>query len=227
MALWDPGKSIADVRWLRGFLPIGFVAILFYIPTLALLPYVQSNSFATICSVARLCASDSSPWGAVTGLSIFDGVDNLITFALCAMIFVEINLGESPAERSRRSRFFLLVGFGIGVFANLAWMLVTSGGGYTYGKSSIVYAFIGTIFAAVCVKGLPRGNLRKKLACRKNIFYLITSTLSAILAALFFISPLKSLMFEGPGLNPFVHEVAFVMSFTLTLVYYYFGGIDR
>jgi hypothetical protein len=222
MSVWNQGSSGGVLRRFGGFSFLFATGLLLFVPCIALPAITDSSQGMPLCQATSMCASQSTPWGVVTGLSLFDGMYNVGIFALFAVLFVQWNLGESLSERSRRSCFFLVSSFGSAVAANCVWVLLTPGG-YTYGQSGVVYSLLGALFAVVFNRGLPRSGVRQYLKTRHNIV-MSGAYLSAIIPVILLIaSPVGSLVLGGAGLNQMVHQVTLAAGFFLTVPYYYFG----
>lgn len=223
MSSWTLSRSNPAIRCILDFVPILVAGLLLYLPCLAFPPLSNGSLISSLCQVTRMCTNVSTPWGAVTSLSLFDGTDNLATFLVCGMMFIRINIEEPSRERAKRSLFFLITSFASAITANFVWMLLNPSS-WSYGQSGVIYSFMATLLAFMCYKGLPRSGFRNlKLDSRKSALYLVLSIASIVVVILLFTTPLKSAMFYGQDLNAFVHEVAFLMTFLLTVPFYYFG----
>jgi hypothetical protein len=209
---------------IRDFFPVILAGLLLFAPCIAFLSYVEPSRISLLCETSLMCASMTTPWGALTSISLFDGTQNLVTFIVCATMFVRLNLDVSRQERAKRSMFFLVSGFGIAIAANVVWMLANPTG-FSYGQSGVVYSLMGTIAALACNMGLPKNHFDK--SSPKSILQLATSVAVMIFVVLLMLTPLRQLMFTGPGLNAFVHEFTFLASFALTVPFYYLGGRVR
>jgi len=218
MSTWTLRTKLKRLSQYKGFLPIAIAGILLYLPCLAFPPLTNPPVLSSLCQTTHMCTYTQTPWGIVTSLSLFDGSDNLITFVFCALMFVRISIGESPGELAKRSLFFLGTSFGIAIFSNFLWMVLNPAE-MSYGQSGVVYSFMATVLALVCVKGLPLGRIQ---SYRQSLPSLSMSISSIAIFALLTIDPLKTLMFYGPGLNPFVHEITFFSTFLITVPFCYF-----
>lgn len=228
MSLWNHGWTGRISRPFHGFTFLVAAALLLFVPCLASPAVTRSLQGMPLCDATLMCATQNSLWGVVTGIALFDGMYNVGIFALFAILFVQWNLGESQSERSRRSRFFLLSGFGSAVVANYVWVLLTPGE-YTYGQSGVVYSLLGALFAVVFNKGLPHRNARHGSGSGRGSgssrdFFLSLAYLSAIVPVILLIAtPVGSLVLGGAGLNQMVHQITLAAGFFLTVPYYYFA----
>lgn len=222
MSLWRLGRIGGVGGQLHGFALIVVAGLLLFGPCLAFPPLAGSVPTNSLCQATLMCTSQITPWGVVTGLFLFDGIYNVIIFGVVGVMFAQMNLGESTRERSRRSRFFLVTGFGTAIAANCVWML-SNPTAFSRGQSGVVFSLLGTVVATVCCKGLPARGIGQSVASRKNALLSMMSASTVVLVVLLVATPLASSFFGGAGMNQTVHEVTFVASFVLTVPYYYLG----
>lgn len=213
---YEQNKNVI-VREFRAYLPMAIAGLLLSVPF-----FVVPSLFKAIaeCQITAMCTSKSTPWGAVTSIFLPDGADNLVTFWVCAMMFVRLNVGESSAEKWRRSLFFAFTSYGTAIVANLAWTAVTPQG-FSYGQSGVTYAFMGTLIALVCSKGLAQNGTRGFVSSRQSFLTSMIFVSTIVFTVLIFVTPLRSYIFEGPDLNAMVHEISLGLSFLITVPFYY------
>jgi membrane associated rhomboid family serine protease len=175
-----------------------------------------------------LVASHRTPWGIVTSLFGHVGVEHLVSNMICLfsfyILFAITNFKLSEKEKSTRIRFVLLVIFSVAVLSNLLWIvLVPNGSGL--GSSGIVYAFEGVTFGFALLSSLEFFKLMYTSKCQlksddtlvKHYLYNLT-----VFLALFFLIVFKPDMFlsVSPGVNVFVHGIAFCICLLLTVFIY-------
>lgn len=218
---WAMKKENSKLDWniLRNFKAVFLVYLLVLI--LSMIAYASTVKLPSLSDT--LLASSQTPWGVIT--SIFTHLEsqhlivNMVAFLVFLILFAIINILFAQEERMRRERFLLLNIFVSAILSNLLWIILVPNVNAT-GASGLVYASEGVILGFALLNSLKLKDIQKcRLEKRKlvlaihifNVIVFLGVFLQIVLAPRVFLN-------IGPGVNVFVHGIAFYISFVSTLV---------
>jgi len=170
-----------------------------------------------------LVASPRTPWGIVTSLFTHLGIQHL-TLNMAALfgyfaIFITSNIFLSSEESKRRVRFFILIIFVMAIISNLAWIILRPDINTT-GASGLAFASEGAVTAFALINSFRLVDIGKYDLKRQksllaiylyNLAFFVFLFLYIILAPPLFLS-------VAPGVNAFVHGIAFYTSLVAVIL---------
>ena len=101
-----------------------------------------------VANLPILYNSLKTPWGVITGLFVYDGVENAIFYAFFAFLFIATNAAYARSLRVYRYLLTMAVSLAAALIANiadLAVFVVKYPNGFGVGQSGILYGFMGAI----------------------------------------------------------------------------------
>ena len=179
-------------------------------------------------NMSILYNSLKTPWGVVTALFVYDGVDNAIVYAFFVILFIAANAAYGRSLRVER--YFLTTGASlvaavIGNIASLGLFVVKYPNGFDVGQSGIVYGFIGAIAAIaffdivfyllLAIKKVrkkpPRIIMKNRVGgrLRRAITYIFT-TLTFLFTIVYAVADFPAFFSVAPGIDSLVHIVSFL-----------------
>ena len=180
-----------------------------------------------VVNLSILYNSLKTPWGIVTALFVYDGVENAIIYAFFAILFIAANAAYARCLRVDRYTLTLtvsLVAALTGNIADLAVFVVKYPNGFGVGQSGIVYGFMGAIGAIAFfdflmylllavrkVRKKPIGLIMKNRTggrLRRIVTYIFT-TLTLLFTVIYAIADLPAFFSVAPGVDSFVHVASF------------------
>lgn len=178
-------------------------------------------------------ASPRTPWGVVTSLFTHLEIQHL-TLNLTALfgyfaIFITSNIFLSSEEIERRIRFFLLTIFIMSITSNLTWIILRPDINTT-GASGLVFASEGAITAFALINSFRLIDIRKHDLKGQKLLLAIYLYNFALFVFLFLYIILAPPLFlnVAPGVNAFVHGIAFYTSLVaIILIFQIFPLIRR
>jgi membrane associated rhomboid family serine protease len=223
---------------LTGFGPVGTAFTIFAL--INILFFCLTSLSESLLSLLSL--SPEQPWGVFSSVFVHDGLghlaSNLTGFVAYSIMFVFLNVLNTPDNRAKSSRMFLLIVFAAGFVTNAAELLVWGATGTTNlvsrGASGMVYAALGVVFASsivnlsgnmsVFTRVLARLSHKKKgrkvVDWHTRIVILTGILTPAILFTVFswlVVTP-DDFFNVGPGVDVFGHAMGFLLGFIGSLV---------
>lgn len=195
-------------------------------------------------NISILYNSLKTPWGVVTALFVYDGVDNAIVYAFFVILFIAANAAYGRSLRVER--YILTTGASlvaaiIGNIASLGLFVVKYPNGFDVGQSGIVYGFMGAIgiiaFSDIflyCqqeikkIRKKPLGTIMKNRVggrLRRVITYIFT-TLTFLFTFVYAVADHPAFFSVAPGIDSLVHVVSFGAGAIVSLYILYRYG-DR
>jgi len=168
-------------------------------------------------------ASPRTSWGIVTSIFTHLGIQHL-TLNLTALfgyfaIFVTSNIFLPNKESERRVRFFLLTIFIMSIISNLVWMFLMPNINTT-GASGLVFASEGAVMGFALLNSfrlIDIGNYRSKRQKWLLAIYIYNLAVFVFLFLYIILAP-SLFLSVAPGVNVFVHGIAFYMNFVAVIL---------
>jgi len=170
-------------------------------------------------------ASSRTPWGIITSLfthlELQHLTSNLTALFVYFVIFVTSNILLSMEEIERRVRFFLLTIFIMAIMSNLVWIILRPDTNTT-GASGLVFASEGVVTGFALLNSLRLIDIGKYDSKRQKLLLAIYIYNLAIFLFLFLQIVLAPSLFlnVAPGVNAFVHGIAFYISFLAVMLFF-------
>jgi hypothetical protein len=172
-----------------------------------------------------LSASSHTPWGIVTSLFIHgDGLwhlsNNLVALFALFLLLSMSNLNSSTRERRVIIIFLLISIFLAAVVSNFLWVMLVPNG-ITSGLSGVVFATEGVLVAFSLRNSMTMFRLAKrdtKEEKRVQTLWML-NLLVFLLSFIQIVSNPRLSLNVAQGVNSFVHGVAFLSNFSLTITW--------
>jgi hypothetical protein len=172
-----------------------------------------------------LSASSHTPWGIVTSLFIHGGglwhlSNNLVALFALFLLLSMSNLNSSTRERRVIIIFLLISIFLAAVVSNFLWVMLVPNG-ITSGLSGVVFATEGVLVAFSLRNSMTMFRLAKrdtKEEKRAQTLWML-NLLVFLLSFIQIVSNPRLFLNVAQGVNSFVHGVAFLSNFSLTITW--------
>ncbi|CAC11864.1 hypothetical membrane protein [Thermoplasma acidophilum] len=190
----------------------------------------------------RLFNSVRTPWGFLTSIFIYDGSGNVEYFLIFAILFSAANISHARELRIKRTAVALLASVLGSIIANLldlALFFFTDPAASSYGQSGVVYGLMGSaasmalldiIFYILVAMGQLRHNDSSPdqgpVGHARNILSIASLALIFLLTFVFMALDIKAFYSIRPGIDSFVHAMAFGSSAIIFIIISYTHASD-
>jgi len=170
-------------------------------------------------------ASPRTPWGIVTSVFTHSELQhlgfNLTALFVYFMIFITSNIFLPNEESERRVRFFLLTIFLMAITSNLAWIILRPDINTT-GASGLVFASEGAVTGFTLLNSFRLIDVGKQDSKRRKLLLIVYLYNLALFVFLFLQIVLAPSLFlnVAPGINAFVHGIAFYINFVAVILFF-------
>lgn len=187
----------------------------------SVLIYTASLMFPWLNDI--LVASPRTPWGIIT--SIFTHLEaqhlvlNMAGLLAFLLLFATSNILLSEEEIRRRILFLLSVMFVIATLSNLFWVILIPNVNVT-GASGLVFASEGVVIGFALLNSLRLKDIAEHSVKEKEFLLAICAYNATIFVGFFLQILFAPELFLGvaPGVNVYIHGIAFYISFLLTVL---------
>ncbi len=190
----------------------------------------------------RLFNSVRTPWGFLTSIFIYDGSGNVEYFVIFAILFSAANISHTREFRIRRTILALSASIAGSIIANLldlALFFFTDPAASSYGQSGVVYGLMGSAASMALLDIIfyilvPMGQLKRKdssqeygmIGHARNILSIVSLALIFLLTFVFMALDIKAFYSIRPGIDSFVHAMAFGSSAIIFIIVSYTHASD-
>lgn len=201
---------------LRVNLPI--IAMSGTVTVACFLLFILQLSDAPVTETLQL--SPSNPWGVFTSIFLHRSWEhltaNLAMLGVWNLYVVILPSLLSDGQKRGRASFFLPVVFGSAVLSQILWVVAlnnaNAGASFSsVGASGLVYSFSGAVLGFALTNATDAFTKYKTEANKKRARFVMAGNglVVAMLLAIVLLIP-DSFLSKGPGINAFVHGLAFV-----------------
>ena len=218
------GKKIEWDSFLYDFKPVMYMLMIVFIPGLII--FISSSYIDPLGKFVNrsLPASSATPWGVITSLFVYNGVNHFVSNTIAiigyTLIFTAINYNDE--YRRRHSFFLLFTAFFIAILSNLLWIHLHPDIP-SVGSSGIGYATLGIDmgFALFNITYyIFRRITQYKIVKREKTIlnFILNLIVFCFFIALYFYMP-RIFFSISPNVNIFIHKISFPIGFTATMLY--------
>lgn len=199
---------------------------------LLLLPALLAPAMpgVTGCTALHLCSSRATPWGLFTSLLVYDGWQNAAVFFILAGVYLPLSTSVDRETRKGRSRFMAAVAMVVAVASNAVWAALVPYS-TSFGQSGVVYAAWGLLLAFCVMDMLPRGPQgspwKLHYSTKEERSTAITNLAFVVATVGSIVSNPGQFLNVGPGVNAFVHAIAFLGGYFAVYMYRYRTKLSR
>ena len=168
--------------------------------------------------------SSNSPIGVLTGLFLYDGLGNVLSFVTSIVLFAISSVRYTKLTIRTRASFSIAALFLIGFLANIYWVTrypTLS----TYGQSGAMFALNGIVLI-FCVfnigplfEDLKNGISNLKGKSKRNFFASSMSLVMAIFILYYVVFLKPAFLNEAPGVAFPVHAFSFLLGVVITVFF--------
>lgn len=176
-----------------------------------------------------LALSNSTPWGTVTSIFVHSGFMHLVSNLAALWVWIIIivmpdSLMDAQGIR-RRMRTFPAITLGSAIAINVAWIILVPVS-VSRGASGLDFAFVGAalgyILSNIMTYSFRSGNAAFSAERKRHAIYSNAVLLGILAFVIIFFE--NDFLSAGPGVNVFVHGIAFVLAMFLAIVLEYYSA---
>jgi len=210
------------LRLLLSYRALFLSGVILFIPNLLTLPLGNWSLSPGFCNSIMLCTHDTSPWGVVTSVFLYDSWLNIPAYFLILVAYVSPSDYLKSDERRKRARFALVAMLFSAFLANSLWLLAKPAT-FSWGASGVVYGLWGVLLAFTLGDGMPNQikswDIKTWYKNRSEARFAISNLVLFASTALVIVTEPGVFLSSGPGVNVFAHGISFLGGFFVTELY--------